>query len=306
MKSVMVGLLAETSLHPGASGAEGDVDLPVAREEPLGFPLIPDSGVKGACREKRRNLSYQALRDKGEADKAAREKAEAEAERAFGKQDEAGPVSFGDARLLLLPVRSLDRLFRWVTCPYLIERLDRDIKRCGLEQAFEAFSTLSSPPDARHALVAADDAGGESAGQNAQAGGKTIFLEELDYELQPAPELESFVRAVKKLIGQSSVAARLKKDLAVVSDDIFQHIARTAPPVRTHNVLVDGKVSKNLFNEELLPVDTLLYFTATELRPGRLDVVTDLVPADAPYLRVGANETLGQGWCRAAVVGGSR
>src|SRR5690606_16160135 len=51
----------------------------------------------------------------------------------FGNEH-AGDVLVSDARLLLLPVRSLTQAYRWVTCPQVIERYARDLRRAGRNQ----------------------------------------------------------------------------------------------------------------------------------------------------------------------------
>ena len=95
MSDVMFGLLAETFLHPGSGQSDGAIDLKVAREAVTGYPYIPGSAVKGALRA--------AMCDGGE------QKTRVDA--AFGQVDGAGSVLVSDARLLLLPVRSLTRAY---------------------------------------------------------------------------------------------------------------------------------------------------------------------------------------------------
>jgi CRISPR-associated protein Cmr4 len=103
MNSIMLGLLAETSLHPGSDTTGGVVDLPVAREATTSYPVIMGSGLKGALRE-----LFEEKRSKDQAQEI------------FGKAEAAGNISITDGRLLLLPVRSLSGSHRWVTCPYIL------------------------------------------------------------------------------------------------------------------------------------------------------------------------------------------
>jgi CRISPR-associated protein Cmr4 len=114
MKTAMLGLLAETPIHPGTGRSMGVVDLPVAREAATDYPVLVASSLKGA------------LRDKAETTKTV------EANDRFGKPDHAGDLLVSDGRLLLLPVRSLTGSYRWVTCPHIIERYRRDLSRTGL------------------------------------------------------------------------------------------------------------------------------------------------------------------------------
>ena len=118
MRSAVIGLLAETSIHPGTGRSTGVVDLPVAREAATDYPFIAGSSLKGALRDQARQHTNN------------NENFEKEI---FGAPDEAGALLVSDARLLLLPVRSLTGAYRWVTCPLLIERYQRDLKRAGVE-----------------------------------------------------------------------------------------------------------------------------------------------------------------------------
>ena len=52
MKTAMLGLLAETSVHPGSGRGVGVVDLPVARETATDYPVLVGSSLKGALRDK--------------------------------------------------------------------------------------------------------------------------------------------------------------------------------------------------------------------------------------------------------------
>ncbi len=116
MKTAMLGLLAETPIHPGGRRGMGVVDLPVAREASTDYPVLVGSSLKGA------------LRDKAETGGA--EKNGWDAEELFRKPDRTGDLAISDARLLLLPVLSLTASSRWATCPHLVERYSRD--RAGL------------------------------------------------------------------------------------------------------------------------------------------------------------------------------
>ncbi len=111
----LLGLLSETPVHVGAGESTGFVDLPVAREAATDYPVIPGSGLKGALRDLAHSRGWDEPKRKA----------------IFGSPDAAGELLISDARVLLLPVRSLHGAFRWVTCPHLLERLERDTRRAG-------------------------------------------------------------------------------------------------------------------------------------------------------------------------------
>src|SRR5262249_11585540 len=127
----LLGLHALTALHPGSGAALGTVDLPVQRERHTHWPTVAGSALKGilrdACREQVK-ASYQG--DRKQADESAA------ITQLFGpptqpSAEHAGSVSVTDARLLAYPVRSLKGVFAWVTCPAVLERLQRDVTLVG-------------------------------------------------------------------------------------------------------------------------------------------------------------------------------
>ena len=106
MKTAMLGLLAETSDSSPAPGeASGVVDLPVAREAATDYPVLVGSSLKGALKDKMETARRSTIRARVSV---------------FRSTQATWLVS--DARLLLLPVRSLNGSYRWATCPHLVER----------------------------------------------------------------------------------------------------------------------------------------------------------------------------------------
>ena len=102
----------------------------------------------------------------------------------------------------------------------------------------------------------------------------------------------------------------LRRQLAILSDEDFAYLARYALPVNAHNVLNEQKVADNLWYEETLPPDTLLYagIAATDSRVQQesqqaADVMKSFreLFQDKPWLQVGGNETVGMGWCHVQV-----
>lgn len=256
MKTAMLGLLAETSIHPGAGRGMGVVDLPVARETTTEYPVLVGSSLKGA------------LRDKADA---------AQRDQRFGKPEHAGDLLVSDARLLLLPVRSLTGSYRWATCPHLIERYHRDIARAGLGPTSKALK------DVERGTVLA-------------AGGGNLFLEERQFSIIGEPESD-LVNAVKPLLLHRETQKRLSDQVAVLHDDDFAWFVRYGLPIRARNVLEDGtKKSKNLWYEETLPPDTVMYALIMGRSDDALSALDSLFPDDDPYLQAGGNETVGQGW----------
>ncbi len=263
MNSIIMGLYAETSLHPGTGQVAGAIDLPVAREKTTGYPVIVGSSLKGALRD----CAEQNWRD------------ENRIKRVFGAPDAAGEVSISDARLLLLPVRSLNGHFKWVTCPYLLERYQRDRHLSGVTGTMPPLPPLG-------------------AGQAAAAGGGSLFLEELSFEVVQT-DLTLFAEQIAPLVYHLTVRERLAKGLVLVSDDEFSYFARFGLAVNARNVLDnEKKTSQNLWYEETVPPEALFYALLLA-RPGKQDALRELTEIfdQRPYIQVGGNETVGQGWC---------
>ncbi|MCX8207740.1 MAG: type III-B CRISPR module RAMP protein Cmr4 [Methanothrix sp.] len=256
MNGMMLGMLAETNIHSGAGRSEGFVDLPVAREAVTGYPVIAGSSLKGALRD------------------AAREKNLDES--IFGSEDRAGDILVSDARLLLLPVRSLTGSYKWVTCPHILERLCRDLKLCGLSDGFEVVSVKKG---------------------EAIWSGEHLFLEEREFKHVGGMDdrMKSVSSVLKKMILHPQTASRLERQLVIISDDDFRWFASYGLPVAARNQLDDNKKSRNLWYEESLAPDTLMYAMVFERRDNALNKVRSMFESN-PYLQLGGNETVGMGW----------
>jgi CRISPR-associated protein Cmr4 len=265
MNTQIVGLLAETSIHPGAGQSSGIIDLPVAREAATDYPFVPGSSVKGAL--------LGLARQSGKLDAAERD-------RVFGKAESgndgggAGALLVSDARLLLLPVRSLASAYKWVTCPHLLERFARDARRS-------------------HDVPA--ELGCEVAEGNYRgAGDGDLFLEERQFSRGDALP-EKLVETLGFLISHDKTCARLATQVVVLHDNDFAWFARYGLAVQARNVLDEKKTSKNLWYEETIPADTLFYTLLAERQSDTLAAVKQLLN-NHPYLQVGGNETVGMGW----------
>lgn len=290
MSNVLLGLLAETSIHPGAGRDLGVIDLPVAREAATDYPVLVGSGVKGAFRDTAR-MQWPAP-PPNNPDDAAQQDDSAEVKRLFGKQEEAGQILFSDARLLLLPVRSLSGQYRWITCPHIIERLQRDIQRIHPNQ--QPAQTVNIPP-AGNNTPAGNDNRAALAQVAEQEGRPTLFLEEWQFTVTgPIPAW--ITNLIKPLIKHEATRNRLASQLVVLSNDDFSWFARYGLSVQARNVLdPQKKTSNNLWYEETLPPDTLMYTMLQERIPGAMTTLNTMLGAH-PYLQLGGNETVGQGW----------
>ena len=271
LRAVLIGALAETPIHPGAGQSGGTIDLPVAREGGTDYPFVPGSSNKGSTiSQTGRNPAWS------------------------GTRDQQGPIMFGDLRLLLLPLRSSHGAYKWATCPHLLERLSRDLQRSGYRMA------LPVPASMAVGTV-----------ESAESAGTPLLLEEMTFRVQNTVH-KDVVGAVQRLMPKdgayATTWARVEKQLLIMPDDDFAWFARFGLPVHAHNKLDEKtKTSGNLWYEETLPADTLLYSIAAP-RSGATDAVQALqsmltIIGQQKWFQFGGNETTGQGICRLHVMG---
>jgi CRISPR-associated protein Cmr4 len=273
-KALFIGMLAETAIHVGAGQSIGVVDLPVAREGATGLPHIPDSGLKGALRQWAETVF-----------------SEPEVKILFGSAESgggggAGVLLISTARLLFLPVRRLDGPYAWVTTPYLLERLRRDASRSGAAIGTVPIITVSGT----ELLIAGPPQ-------------SPVFLEEYVFTAKKNPKTTDIDALVKALVADAPLAARLAQQAAIMTDTEFAWFAENALPVDAHNQLSDTKLSQNLWYEEVLPPDTLLFSMILTRHDDEDELVTCFAEKlrKANYLQVGGNESTGQGWFRLTI-----
>jgi CRISPR-associated protein Cmr4 len=260
MQTIILGLLAETFIHPGSGRTGGAIDLPVAREAATDYPYMAGSSLKGALR-----------------DRYEQEFSESEADVLFGKSDNAGQILVSDARLLLLPVRSLTGAYKWATCPHLLERYTRDRSRCGIK----------GDPPPTDALSAKNYLGAETSGQK-------LYLEERGF--RHAGELpDGMADLIGELILHQRAKQRLPGQMVILHDDDFAWFARYGLAVQARNKLKENKTSNNLWYEESIPPDTLMYAVLAARQADALSAIHRIFDSYS-YIQAGGNETVGQGW----------
>ena len=281
----LVTLIAETSIHAGGSTSEGVVDLPIQREQHTGWPCIYGSGMKGAMRAK---AEQQALGG--------------DIVTLFGPDpkdsvgsEHAGSLLISDARLLFLPVRSLTGHYRWVTCPAILQRLQRDSLRIN-----------------HNVRINVPEVGDSDVLVSSLKSQNKLFLEE--YAFTPRDTLtDDDLTPLAGMLNDVELK-ELQGKLAIISNDNFQHLCQAAIPVNAHIALdsTTKTVRKGaLWYEESLPADTVMYMTLVAqnsrnktLQAGDvMGVVSEQLFAK-PYLQVGGNETTGMGWFRVNLVAG--
>lgn len=305
-------LHALSPLHAGTGQAVGHIDLPIARYRATGIPFLPGSSIKGVLRDALdpdRELSQaerRALRK--QRDEAPEEKVELH-RAMFGPatdedpSDHAGAMVFGDARLLLLPVRSLRGTFAYATCPLLL-RLAHDDLRGTLE--------LPAPPQpaAQRAIV--------SEGSRLVAH-ERIFLEEIDLDATVAAENDAAAAWARRLADAlfPEQPSTLTERLAIVDDETMTFLWETSTQVDAR-VRLDADTrtvaDKALWWEESLPAESVLLSVCAATRPFRYtrdrrrteapeDLLSRCVGTARWDLQFGGKATVGRGRARLVPIG---
>lgn len=298
--TAILGLLAQTSIHAGTGSNTGVIDLPIQREAHNHYPCVFGSSMKGALRIRAEQVYPAASTNTGKMELhptiAAVFGADMQAETLH-----AGALMVGDARLVLLPVRSLTSQFKWVTSPYALQRLADDLQRFNTGIGFQLPSIKL----------------GDELALTAEKQADALFLEEYRFKTQ-AQDLSGVIKVLAQLMHKTGVEEQLKQQLVVVSDDMFSHLAQHTTPVNAHIAIESAtKTVKGgaLWYEETLPPETLLYVGLAAYQARKQDsdlntpekVLTTVINlfTDKPWLQIGGNETVGMGWCAVSILKGA-
>lgn len=285
MQAKLLLVHALSPLHAGTGQGVDVIDLPIAREKATGIPFLPGSSIKGV------------LRDAYSGDKKAA---------IFGPEtanasDHAGSAQFSDARLLLLPVRSLAGTFAWITSPLLLQRFVRDARN---DQNLQPPAVPPTPANATSCLVA--DQG--CALLLPHQGQRRVVLEDLLLE----PDLNAGVSTWGSWLGNHLFAndgywqGALRARLCIVHDDVLGFLLQTATEV-TARIQLDPTVKTvkrgALWYEEALPAETVLsgLVVANTVEKANIErgaVFSTIKDLTNSTLQIGGNATVGRGLCR--------
>lgn len=270
-----------SALHVGTGQGVGVVDLPIMRAKATNLPIVAGSAIKGVLRDE---LKAQCkISDK-------------DINTLFGKNenaDHAGAIAFGDAHLLLLPIRSFAGTVAYATCPFVLRQyqrdvsVDLDIPNINDNQALITSSTL---------LI-----------------GNQIALEDLDIGATKNDKAEKIADMIVNALYPESVLNAdewrnaVKSRFVILPDDIFSFLADTATEIRTRirinretRVVRDGA----LWTEENLPADSVLWgmigISQSRDKDNKKDAqaLAELLPTDELNIQVGGKHTVGRGLCR--------
>lgn len=289
----MLFIYVETPLHAGSGRGLGAVDLPIQRERTTNYPMVQASSLKGRVRAAAREINNWQ-------DDAP------ELTALFGKAGDAennyaGAISFGDARVLLFPVRSLAGVFAWTTSVDALERFKRAAQIAHVK--FD-FAIPPEPPNENTAWVNGD----------VLKAGDSVVLEEFSFT--PDTTHAATIRDIGKWLADNALLGaeddywhkQMPSKLCILPQNAFRDFVQYATEVQTHikiNSTTKTVEGGMLWTSESLPTDTLLY-APVMATAARTKVNGDTMKADMVLQRVvdlnldrtqlGGDETTGQGF----------
>ncbi|SFQ82284.1 CRISPR-associated protein Cmr4 [Halopseudomonas formosensis] len=295
-KQATVFLYAVSPVHMGAGQAIDIIDNPIQREKHTGHPSFAGSGIKGAVRHSftalggdEKHISLLLGPDSASGDL------------------HAGAVSFGDAQLVALPIRSLRGGYVYATSPQALARARRLMVLAGasinwpVPDVAEGSCLVTNPK-----LLSADK----------------LHLEAFEYIAEKSAELADVAAdlAARALPQQDEYAffrEKLADDLVVLSDTDFAYFARHAMLVEPHvriNPETGTASDGGLFYTENLPPESIMIapLMASQTRTGKPDehLEAEAVLAQirtlihSRLLQIGGDATTGRGLVVANVVEG--
>jgi CRISPR-associated protein Cmr4 len=286
MKARLVFIHALSPLHAGTSQGFGVIDLPIAREKATGIPYFPGSSLKGVLRD--------ACTDK-------KLRQEVFGSEPMSNEPHASSVSFSDLRLLLFPVRSVYGTFAWVTSPYILLRFLRDLDSTGTPEPTSAVPQVTITKSA--AIPQSDSVIAEK---------NRVILEDLELDAKKDSSVEEWANWIAKHLfpAHETWQRFLIQRMCVVSDDVLVFLLGTATEVFARIRLQNESktVEKGgLWYEEALPAETILsgIVAASPVRATPERVFTTLQELTDKPLQLGGKATVGAGFCRVVLLGGS-
>lgn len=288
-------LHALSPLHVGSGRGVGFIDLPVIREKATGRPIVPGSTMKGIMRSRF----------------ASRPDLDGWVDAAFGRSGDdagnAGALVFSDARLVLMPVRSLYGTFAWATSPLTLGWLGRDLRTAGVRDV-AAIPEVSGSG----ALVTASSC---LAGPDGK-----LYLEELDFEARRedggnAADVWARLLGDVLFAGDPEWKSVFVDRFVVVDEDTFSLLAETGTEVTARvRLKEDTKTvdSGGLWYEENLPAESvlagLIWCERIWARDGRKDIepsaLVEKFCSDPLRCQIGGKTTVGRGLVRCLFQGG--
>ena len=322
-----------TNTHVGTGDTTfGPIDKMIQRDTRTGFPVIHASSIKGAlkdhfmqymaddCQNHNRywiapHLFYTLFGEdekdtlKKMAENCHDEVRKKEIQWLLSHAPRQGLITFFDAHILTIPLRSTKKVFHHATCPHAaIDYLSTLIQfnmiqkteevRC-LINFFEELQTLLSTDQNEFIVFSNDDPAIEDYHNS-------LCLSE-NQQKQWSSEDFSIIRNHIATYFSPSKSGNYLSSFAVFHDDLFKSICETGLPVIARNKISDKGTSENLFYEEILPRRSVLWFMTGTYCLNQLKAFANRSDSFSKifkdfhdqllkdYIQLGANASIGYG-----------
>lgn len=286
MQAKLLLIHALSPLHAGTGQGVGVIDLPIARERATGIPFLPGSSIKGVlrdtCPDSKRLAVFGPDTDHAE--------------------DHASSVQFTDARLLLLPVRSLAGTFAWVTSPLLLQRFKRDI-----EETDNLRAPVNAPQPASEKICVVSKEGCKIMLMHERQ--QAVVLEDLLLTPQPNEDVTLWANWLSSHLFPKDAfwGEALRARLCIVHDNVLSFLVQTATEITARIQLDDKKKTVKetaLWYEEALPAETVLasLVIASPVKAEASEVFQVVNHLAQSVLQFGGNATVGRGLCRLRLI----
>ena len=277
---------ALTNMHVGSGDINfGVIDNMVQRDATTNYPCIHGSSLKGALREHFK-MSSKIDDDKVKIIFGAEASSEPE------NGNASGNYKFFQARLLAIPVRSMNQPYYLATCPYIIKEF------IEYNEQFGNAGKLASEFKALIELDLHEEPGYLFDEKLANEKKVKVEIEDMMVKVVNPTKYKIQVEAIKRIFGFDK--------LVVLNDKMFNQFISSNLPVIARNYL-ENRVSKNLWYEEIVPRETLFYVGIWKQDNGKTNTVefeeiSNILQEDV--IQIGANASIGYGYTKFRKLGG--
>ena len=285
-------MITRSGLHCGIGQGLSDIDLPTAKESVSGYPFVPGSTVKGVLRDR-----FVAMKNPGQKSLAAF----GEGPGANKSPGFASALSFSDARLVCLPVRSYFGTFAYLASPYSLSNV-AEMLRWAEREAAPSLPVYPHETDIYRASVTS------CSRLVARTQKKQVLLEDLDLTIdEHSTDLaDQWANQLAELIypGDTEASGYFKERFVICDDDIMSFLCTTALPVAPHIQIAENGVVKDgaLWLEEFVPPEAVFAGKVIGERGKgeknqdyQAKELLDLVCGKSINCQIGGNATTGRG-----------
>lgn len=289
-KATPIIIKALSPIHAGSGRELGIVDMPIQRESHSGVPKIEGSSIKGSLRE------WTRLK-----------KETHDVNKLFGATDgneQAGLIGFSDAKLLFYPIKSLQGIFAYVTCPYLLDRFFVELKY------IKNYSDTNFPKYYNQLK--------ELLSNNLLQGQAIIaYSSETTDDQKQSIELDEYSFVVKENLNDcnslfKSLGLQPQRSIAVLCDEDFMEMISLCKEIITRNKIdhKTGTVAEGqLFTEEYLPAESILYtlllVNGIESKGSAVENYVQEFACEQ-ICQIGGNSNIGKGIVNMQQIGGGK